>query len=243
MKETEWLECQSPGLMLDALSQRRSDQNRDAQRRLRLLGVAACRRMWNLLGDPSLRLAVEKAEEYADGRLSLDELFEAAQSASQDCARFARMHSAARYAGDAVVRTTLHARIGWSLIGDVLQRATWAAAGGFPGSLEASHRLFCHPDQGGREQAVQCDLIRDLYGNLFRPAVVDPLWRTWQNGLIIRLAGSIYAERRWDDLPVLGDALEEAGCTSPDILDHCRGRMIHARGCWLVDALRDRKKG
>src|SRR3984957_11027038 len=101
MKEADWLACQSPGLMLDTLSRGRIPRKRDAQRRLRLLGAAACRRIWDLLEDSSLRLAVEKAEEYADDRLSREELFEAAQTASRDVERFARMHWGGRYAGEA----------------------------------------------------------------------------------------------------------------------------------------------
>jgi hypothetical protein len=78
-------------------------------------------------------------------------------------------------------------------------------------------------------------ILRDLFGNSFRPASVDPFWLTWNGGTVPKLAQAIYDERRFADLPVLADALEEAGYTSADILDHCRRPGEHVRGCWVVD--------
>jgi hypothetical protein len=49
------------------------------------------------------------------------------------------------------------------------------------------------------------------------------------------LADAIYAERAFDRLPILADALEDAGCDSADPLAHCRGDGPHVRGCWVVD--------
>jgi hypothetical protein len=51
------------------------------------------------------------------------------------------------------------------------------------------------------------------------------------------MAQAIYNDRRFSDLPILADALEEAGCTDPDILTHCRGPGPHVRGCWVIDLL------
>jgi hypothetical protein len=131
----------------------------------------------------------------------------------------------------------------WSAMIDVLRSAAWAAGGGFPGSLEAAHRLLARPDAMHREQAAQCDLVRDLYGNPFRPVSFEPGWGAWQNRTVARLAAGLYEERRFSDLPVLADALEEAGCTNQTILEHCRGGREHARGCWVLDALRSAPRG
>jgi hypothetical protein len=57
---------------------------------------------------------------------------------------------------------------------------------------------------------------------------------------VVKLAQVIYDERRFTDLPILADALEEAGCTNSDVLDHCRGPGPHVRGCWVVDLLLDK---
>jgi ATP-dependent Clp protease ATP-binding subunit ClpA len=54
-------------------------------------------------------------------------------------------------------------------------------------------------------------------------------------GTVVQIARAIYAERRWQDLPVLADALEEAGCADREILDHCRRPGEHGRGCWVID--------
>jgi hypothetical protein len=76
-------------------------------------------------------------------------------------------------------------------------------------------------------------LLRCIVGNPFRPVAFDPRWRS---ETAVALATGIYAERAFDRLPILADALEEAGCDHPDVLAHCRDpHQPHARGCWVVD--------
>jgi hypothetical protein len=89
---------------------------------------------------------------------------------------------------------------------------------------------------------TQAAMLRCLFGNPWRrPAGLyePPLWHAsdQHRELIRHLARAIYDERRWDDLGILADALEEAGCTDADMLNHCRGPGLHARGCWVVDLL------
>jgi len=76
------------------------------------------------------------------------------------------------------------------------------------------------------------DLLRDIIGNPFRRVTADLRWLT---STAVVLARSIYEERAFDRLPILADALEEAGCDNPDVLAHCRGDGPHVRGCWAVD--------
>src|SRR5262249_59117558 len=57
----------------------------------------------------------------------------------------------------------------------------------------------------------------------------------WNDAAVPRIAAAIYEDRRFDDLPILADALEEAGCTDAELQAHCRGGGEHARGCWAVD--------
>jgi hypothetical protein len=54
---------------------------------------------------------------------------------------------------------------------------------------------------------------------------------------VTALAQSIYDQRRFADMPILADALAEAGCTNADVLNHCRQPGEHVRGCWVVDLL------
>jgi hypothetical protein len=85
--------------------------------------------------------------------------------------------------------------------------------------------------------SIPCDLLRDIFGNPFRPATIDPIWLARNDRAVLLLAQAIYDERAFDRLPILADALEDAGCTSTEILAHCRSGGEHVRGCWVVDAL------
>jgi hypothetical protein len=88
----------------------------------------------------------------------------------------------------------------------------------------------------------QADLLRCLFGNPFRPMPpVNPSWLRWKNGTLGKIAQAIYDERRYEEMPILADALDEAGCTAPDILQHCRQHKEHVRGCWVVDLLLGKK--
>jgi hypothetical protein len=101
----------------------------------------------------------------------------------------------------------------------------------------------------GKDQIVRLDppsawhpyhlhLMRELFGVLpFRAIPLNPAWLAWNDGTIPKLAQAIYDDRVFDRLPVLADALEEAGCDNADILDHCRQPGEHVRGCWVVDLL------
>ena len=62
-------------------------------------------------------------------------------------------------------------------------------------------------------------------------------WLAWNGGTVPRIAQAIYAERAFDRLPVLADALEDAGCANADVLAHCRSGGEHVRGCWVIDLL------
>jgi hypothetical protein len=88
-----------------------------------------------------------------------------------------------------------------------------------------------------RLRAPICQLLRDVIGSPFRPVAVDPAWLAWHSGVIPLLARRMYDFRDCSDMPILGDMLEEAGCFDEQMLRHCRGKGLHARGCFLLDAL------
>jgi hypothetical protein len=79
--------------------------------------------------------------------------------------------------------------------------------------------------------------LRDIIGDPARPVCINPYWLSWDRGTAVNLAHAIYDERAFDRLPILADALEEAGCADQDILGHCRAQGEHVRGCWAVDLL------
>jgi hypothetical protein len=88
------------------------------------------------------------------------------------------------------------------------------------------------------EKEAQANLFRDLFGPLpFRTVAIDPVWLAWNDGTVVKLAQGIYDDRAFDRLPVLADALENAGCADPDMLAHCRQPGAHVRGCWPVDLI------
>ncbi|HEV3260068.1 MAG TPA: hypothetical protein VG013_24640 [Gemmataceae bacterium] len=82
--------------------------------------------------------------------------------------------------------------------------------------------------------AARAELLRDIFGNPFRTATVNTSWLT---ASVTALAQAIYEDRAFHWLPDLADALEEAGCTHPDVLAHCRQSGEHVRGCWVIDVL------
>lgn len=87
------------------------------------------------------------------------------------------------------------------------------------------------------EQAAQAQLFHDIFARTNQPLSLDPDWLQYREGVVHKLAQSIYNDRAFERLPILGDALEEAGCNNPDLLAHCKDPGPHVRGCWLVDLL------
>jgi hypothetical protein len=94
--------------------------------------------------------------------------------------------------------------------------------------------MFWFMPRGATEYPRLCEIIRDVFGNPLRPITVDPACLT---PAVVKLAEAIYEDRAFDRLPILADALEEAGCTDAAILSHCRSEGPHVRGCWVVDML------
>ena len=117
------------------------------------------------------------------------------------------------------------ARKAWLTIGREDQPETYARA---KGALDVTER----------EEAIQqCHLLRDIFGNPFCAVAVDRTWLAWNDSTAMRIAQAIYDECAFDRLPILADALEDAGCDNADILNHCRQPGEHVRGCWVIDLL------
>jgi hypothetical protein len=220
MTEAEWLASTDPLTMLKHLGEGAD------KRKLRLFGCACARQIWPRLDEAGKR-AVEVGERFADGRADGQELSAAAEAVAErtGAARgVARRY--ASYTAGRVVTPDVEAAASacWAAA-----TATWLAA--------AATRVAARTAARIDELTTQAHLLRCVFGNPFRTVSLDPPWLTWHDGTIPKLAQAIYDERAFDRLPILADALEEAGCTDPEILSRCRGSGPHVRGCWVVDLL------
>ena len=211
MTEEEWLAATDPSSMLIELS------SKVRKRKMRLFAVGCCRRAWKWMDLHSpIRACVEFAESYSDGigaKKRLKKLIDANERAF------------ARY-GDTP--------------GEDLRVAFAASAARCTCQQETNNIgiSVCHSVSwvfgrgNSADYPAQAALLRDIFPNPFRPVVADPAWLT---PTVQSIAGAIYADRAFDRLPILADALEAAGCTDADVLLHCRQPGEHVRGCWVVD--------
>jgi hypothetical protein len=214
MTESEWLTCKDPGPMLEFLRGKVSD------RKLRLFACACCRRVWHLLDDPAARQTVELTERVADRAAQWDEM--------------QAMYRASSAAPD---QRAAISSVSWAAF-QAVSEAYWAVRTenhAFPHACKAD---FCAVMADGLvgldSRSAGCELLRDIFGNPFKKPSYDSSWCTLA---VTKMAQAIYQERAFERLPVLGDALEEAGCSSPEILNHCRSEGVHVRGCFVVDGV------
>jgi hypothetical protein len=242
MTESEWLSYTDPDQLLKPLTEQPDWE------KLRALAFACLRRIWHLVPPGGWRRAAEVAERFmahSASREEVDATIRWTDGALEDLDFGGPSHPQLRveyHAALAVFRffrwmnhegmaigVAQHAR-------QALGRQAWHRIGQdgveetYPQALEAYEAAM------REEGRCQCDLIRDIFP--FRPIAIDSRWRTLA---VTALAKTIYDERRFADMPILGDALEEAGCTAADLLAHCRESREHVRGCWAVDLLRDKE--
>jgi hypothetical protein len=226
MKESEWLACGDPLKMLPVAKGRKA-----RVRGAKLFAAACCRRAWADLADPRSRAAVEALEQFADGpgkqpdKNALKAVWVVAKGAVEDAEEMSRPFWAARAACCAAEPT----------------EAWWAAKGAADRWLDAVETADAGPDRAAREKeaAALADLLRDVFGNPFRPVTIDPAALT---PVVLSLARAAYQERQLPAgeldparLAVLADALEEAGAAG-ELLAHLRRTGPHVRGCWAIEA-------
>ena len=231
MTEQEWLVCGDPRLMLDQV------REQVGARKLRFFACACLRAVWFHLLDPRSRQAVEVSERYADGLASATELA-SAEAAAYEVARVADLRTTFSDPDRAALRAA-HRAASYDAYAAASGAAFIAALCPAPWAFDPSGAVVHHGDPMAKAHArrLQCDLLREIVGNPFRPLGVRPEWLSWNRQTVLRLAEYIYEECCFDELPVLGDALEEAGCRDDALLGHCHLSLPHARGCWALDAL------
>lgn len=193
-------------------------------RRLRLFAVACVRALTPLVRE-AFRADMERlvgvAERFADGRATPDEVADArGRTIPWDFELTAAVEACHPDAGLAAVRTS--------------RAAADASVGLWVASRPAARRRS--PDTRAVRRSAgerQAALARCVFGHPFLQLTFDPRWRT---ETAVALAAGIDHDRAFDRLPVLADALEEAGCDLAEVFEHCRQDSTHDRGCWVVDA-------
>ena len=210
-----------------------------SDRKLRLFACACYYRIAHVLPNAIARDAVGVAERFADKAASFTNSRQAAADVRYALDAIEGRWRAAQGAEWTALLPT-HAAL--ALAGVTLweepQKAAWYA----PSNAHLMYPYIVNPGVGphdraygeGRsaEERAQCRLLHEIFGNPFRPVAFDPAWRTSD---VLLLAHGIYAERAFDRMPILADALQDAGCDSADILDHLRdATATHVRGCWAL---------
>jgi hypothetical protein len=197
-----------------------------SDRKLRLFCVACCRRLWLLFRDDRSRRAIDIAERFADGVANIKSLRRAGRTADKVVEAELRI---------AAVHNDEHP----SWIAYFMAQAAWMIADPFSAedvvsSLTDAARLAKLQND---EPNAQVALLRNIFGNLFRLTVLEPSWLRWNDLTVPRIAEGIYEDRAFERLPILADALLDAGCDNDDIIQHCREPRPHVRGCWAVDRI------
>jgi hypothetical protein len=205
----EWFACRASGEMMIWL-------RTASGRKLRLFACATCRQVWEKMSDGGRELVLA-AERWADGEINRNELnaIRAHHEPLLPRSQFGVMSEADR----AALATATPRK---DALGDLIRDVAVGAAGVYDGDgLRKAHDRHCL-------------LFHDVFDVLFLDVTVGASWRS---AAALAVATTIYRDRAFDQMPVLADALLDAGCDSEDVLSHCRNGLEHARGCWVLDLL------
>jgi hypothetical protein len=236
MTAEEWLKCEDPQQLIPFVGRFRPDE-----RKLRLYAVAGCRRVLHLMSDERSRAAVEVAERFADSSATEEErdaAWEAADQATTDVwlattedasgttSNWDSPNMSAAAASNAIGPSE-------DFVGETAELFYLAA-----NPIDTAHLAVRERGENGdavakSECAIHLQLIRDIFGNPFRDVSFNPAWRT---DTAVSLARGMYDSREFGAMPILADALQDAGCEDEAILMHCRdANQPHVRGCWVCD--------
>jgi len=224
MTEKEWLAATDPTPMVAFISRTASD------RKLQLFSVSLVWAHHERFPEALLALA-RAAELRADGQLQPGHQIEAERGrkewADQTSAEYGMLATWPDSTRQALIAADLT-----YMVRQVWLRWT-AEPGRPPGDVGLAYRL------GSKiTHSSQPRLLREAFGNPFRPVSADT---TWLTSTVVQLVHGIYEEKAFDRMPILADALQDAGCENDDILFHCRQPGEHVRGCWVIDLLTGRK--
>ncbi len=191
-------------------------------RKVMLFRVGCCRIQYQHLTIKEARQAVDVAELLADGQILLEQT---RNTWSSGIKRFLKYCSSKNFQKSRREKSELASRInmaGFAI--DCLDVEHTRKAEFLPEPSEyLDHRHLYQ---------IAPAVFRELFGNPFRPVAINLAWLT---STAVGIAQGIYDDRAFDRLPILADALQDAGCENEDILAHCRDEGPHVRGCWVVD--------
>jgi hypothetical protein len=216
MTEAQWLAAKHPTTLLE--SGHCADPRKHG-----LFGCASARRVLHFLTDPRFERGLRGREAQLDNPGNYVGLRNIASRAQSDLS-----------GREAPERERRAARsVYWACAADPRQAAEEAR---FAIGVDTfSTHLFAVDN----EEILQAEIVRDLFGNPFRPLTFEDRWRT---DTVVSLASTMYEAREFSAMPILADALQDAGCDNADILAHCRDTSLtHVRGCWVVDLVLGKK--
>jgi hypothetical protein len=229
-----WPTSDEPSEMLDCLA------GNITVRKLRLFDIACCRHIWRTIKDKDCRQAIQMAEQMVEGEIAPDEARRLAEELEQTRRTTIRTEDLNEPQTNTRIWCLSAAR---SLL-QAVDIPLLLSDDGLLSTRRFVETAFIHShvksydDPPTRkvvnERRAQANLLREILGQPSRPVAFDPRWRT---PTVLIMAGTTYAERKFEDLPIMADALEEAGCSVAEILEHCRGNHPHVRGCWALDLI------
>jgi hypothetical protein len=253
MTESEWLACKDPKRMLRFLLGTDHPRVQDVEsfpdckgsdRKMRLFACACYWRVRHLLPNPLAQTAVEGAERFADGMAQEEELQQAEALLWEPINALEGRWRASRGAERTALLPT-HGALALALQvvrPEAPKAAYYASSNAYLTFAEISNPGDASFDAGfcgsrAAAERIQTDILRCVFGDLFRAATIAPSVLAWNDGTVRKVAQCLYADRAFDQLLILADALEEAGCTDAAILDHLRSSGPHVRGCWAIDLI------
>lgn len=199
---------------------------RHSERKARLMACAACRLVLPLFDAPEFREVVEAVEGYADGVVS-----EAALASARERATV----TAERFAADEFLAELARAV---ATVGHPTHSSEPLGVASFYGIIDATTLMTILAGYlelwPARPEYLSGELFRPLWPDVMGPHEVsfDPEWWT---DIAAAIAAQMYEARDFTAMPILADALQDAGCDDENVLAHCRSPEPHVRGCWVVD--------
>jgi hypothetical protein len=212
MTEQEWLSANDPDPLLKWLQ--RSKRHRPTVRKLQLLANALTDRVADRFTDPLTAALRQFMDRLGEATPTHDEYWREWRPLMKrlDAGRLDYTHI-----------------LCWALY---VSKPDGGKLYGVPETCVRSVAGNVRREVGDSERVNQVHLLRDIIPNPYRPVAFAPAWQT---DTAVSLARGMYESRDFGAMPILADALQDAGCDSDDVLNHCRGPWPHVRGCWVVD--------